>query len=132
MLKCYKLAANIDFISLVVVSLVYKKHIIMFKITDALNEEDREKKVLQMQAVFGDLKNKIDIIHSFEIGVNSRNTPFSYDVVINSEFASWKDLEAYVKHPEHQKAIALSKSIKKEKAVVDYELKPFSFLALTN
>ncbi len=97
------------------------KHIIMFKITDALNEEDRMKKALQMQNIFGDLKNKIECIHSYEVGINLRNTPFSYDVVINSEFATWEDLENYVKHPEHQKAIALNASIKKEKAIVDYE-----------
>ena len=96
------------------------RHIIMFKFND-INDDDRLQKAKRMKEVFSPLKSKIDIIQSYEIGINSKKTDFSFDVVITSEYKSWEDLETYIKHPEHQKAIKLCKYIKKEKAIVDYE-----------
>ena len=70
---------------------------------------------------FSPLKSKIDVIQSYEIGVNSKRTDFSYDLVIISTFNNWGDLDTYIKHTEHQNAIKICSDIKKEKAVVDYE-----------
>ena len=97
------------------------KHIVMFKFTDIKDDNDRLEKALQMKNIFAPLKNKIDVIKFYETGVNSKKTDFSYDFVITSVYKSWKDLETYIEHPEHQEAISLCKDIKKEKAVVDYE-----------
>ena len=93
----------------------------MFKFTDVKNEQDKLKKSKKMQDAFGSMKNKIDIVQSYEIGINSKITDFSYDVVITSTYNNWNDLETYIQHPEHQKAIKTCSDIKKEKAVVDYE-----------
>ncbi|MEA3316882.1 MAG: Dabb family protein, partial [Bacteroidota bacterium] len=71
---------------------------------------------------FSPLKSKINIINSYEIGINSKTTKFSYDIILISEYNSWEDLNAYINHPEHKKAIQLCADIKKEKAVIDYEL----------
>ena len=97
------------------------KHIIMFKFTDIKNDFERIEIFKKMQASFGPLKSKIDVIKSYEVGINSKATNFSYDLVITSEYDSWEDLEIYIKHSEHQKAINACADIKKEKAVVDYE-----------
>lgn len=94
----------------------------MFKIKHAKNDKDRLGKALQMKEIFGSLKNKINEIQFYEVGINTGKSAFAYDVVINSEFKSWEDLEKYVIHPEHQDAIMKNKMIKKEKAVVDYEI----------
>jgi hypothetical protein len=93
----------------------------MFKFIDVKNDLDKEDKIKRMQSAFGNLKSKIDIIKSYIIGVNSKQTDFSNDLVITSEYDTWDDLDYYLKHPEHQNAINLCKDIKKEKAVVDYE-----------
>ena len=93
----------------------------MFKFTDIKNDIDRSANVEKMTTSFSPLKSKIELICSYEIGVNLKNTEFSYDIAIISEFKSWVDLETYIEHPEHQKAINLCKDIKKEKAIVDYE-----------
>lgn len=97
------------------------RHIIMFKFTDVKNNVDRLEKAEKMKIAFSPLKSEIEIVQSYEFGINSRKTDYSYDVIIISEYKTWKDLDTYIKHPEHQKAIILCKDITKEKAVVDYE-----------
>ncbi len=97
------------------------RHIIMFKFKDVKNEVDKTKKLEKMKSAFSPMKSKIDVVQSYEIGINMKNTDFSYDFVITSEYKSWEDLEIYIHHPEHQKAIEICKYIEKEKAVVDYE-----------
>ncbi len=98
------------------------KHIVMFKIKHAENDKDRQEKALRMKEIFESLKNKIDVIQFYEVGINEGKSAFAYDVVINSEFNTWEDLEKYVIHPEHQDAIMMNKMIEKEKAVIDYEI----------
>ena len=97
------------------------RHIIMFKFTDVKNDVDRLEKAEKMKVLFSPLKSKIEVVQSYEFGINSKKTDYSYDVVIISEYKTWEDLNTYIKHPEHQKAISFCKDIKKEKAVVDYE-----------
>ncbi len=93
----------------------------MFKFSNIKNDMDRFEKAKKIKSVFCPLKSKIDIVKSYEIGINYKKTDFSYDVVIISEYKSWDDLDIYIKHPEHQKAIKICSKIKKEKAIVDYE-----------
>lgn len=93
----------------------------MFKFTDVKNDVDRLEKAEKMKAAFSPLKSEIEIVQSYEFEINSRKTDYSYDIVIISEYKTWEDLDTYIKHPEHQKAIILCNDITKEKAVVDYE-----------
>ncbi len=44
----------------------------------------------------------------------------NYDAVLVSEFASLADLEAYKADPRHQAVSALCKSIREDRAAVDY------------
>ncbi|MBU8892677.1 MAG: Dabb family protein [Bacteroidales bacterium] len=98
------------------------KHIVMFRFTNIEHNNERLQNAIRMKNIFGPLKNKIDFIQYYETGINIKKTDFSYDFVITSVYKSLEDLKAYIEHPEHQKAIYLCKDIKKEKAVVDYEL----------
>jgi len=93
----------------------------MFKLTDVKDNEDRMQKVDKIKSAFMPLRNIINVVESYEIAINKRDTEFSYDIAIISEYITWNDLETYLKHPEHQKAIEICKDIKKDKAVIDYE-----------
>jgi len=97
------------------------RHIIMFKFTDVKNDIDKQEKVNKMKTTFSPLRNIINVVESYEIAINLKNTAFSYDLAIISEYNSWEDLETYINHPEHLKAIKLCSDIQKEKAVLDYE-----------
>ena len=97
------------------------RHIIMFKFLEVKNEDDRLQKINRMKAAFSPLRNIINVVESYEVAINEKKTDFSYDVAIISEYISWENLEIYIKHPEHRKAIETCNDIKKDKAVVDYE-----------
>lgn len=97
------------------------RHIIMFKFTEVKNDEDRLQKTNTIKSSFLPLRNIINVVESYEVAINSRKTEFSYDIALISEFNTWNDLETYLDHPEHKKAIDICKDIEKEKAVIDYE-----------
>ena len=48
--------------------------------------------------------------------------PCAADVALYSEFASWDDLAAYQRHPEHLKVASFVQEIRLERHVVDYEI----------
>ena len=93
----------------------------MFKFIDVKNDIDKQEKANKMKTTFSPLRNIINVVESYEIVFNSKKTVFSYDLAIISEYNTWEDLETYLNHPEHLKAIKLCSDIKKEKAVFDYE-----------
>ena len=97
------------------------RHIIMFKFKEVKDDEDRLQKANRIKSAFFPLRNIINVVESYEVAINSRKTNFSYDIALISEFNTWKDLETYIEHPEHKKAIDICKDIEKEKAVLDYE-----------
>ena len=47
--------------------------------------------------------------------------PGNYDAVLISEFRSLEDLDAYKNDPRHKAVSALCKSIREDRAAVDYE-----------
>lgn len=94
----------------------------MFRFINANSDRDKLLKAKRMKEVFEPLKQKINVVQSYEIGINLKQTDFSYDLAITSTYESWDDLETYIKHPEHQNAIKACSDIQKEKAVVDYEI----------
>lgn len=93
----------------------------MFKFTDVKNDIDKLEKANKIKATFSSLRNIINVVESYEIAINSKKTAYSYDLAIISEYNNWEDLEIYLNHPEHLKAIKLCSDIQKEKAVFDYE-----------
>ena len=97
------------------------RHIAMFKLTNVKDDMDRSLQIDKMKSTFSPLRNTINVVESYEIGVNVKRTAFSYDLIIISEFNTLEKLEIYLNHPEHQKAIQICQDIKKEKAVIDYE-----------
>lgn len=97
------------------------KHIVLFRIQAYSSPIDKNNKALQIKQSFGALKTKIDEIIDYRTAINQGQNPMAYDVCIDSTFASWEALRRYTQHPEHQRAIAENKAIKKEKAVIDYE-----------
>jgi hypothetical protein len=93
----------------------------MFKFFDVKNDSERLSKAEKMKSTFSPIKSLIKVVKSYDIKINMKQTYFSYDLVIISEFDSWEDLDAYINHPEHLNAIEICGYINKEKAVIDYE-----------
>lgn len=91
------------------------RHIVLFK----MKPEAANKMEELAQALRG-LPNKIDCIEEFEAGVDIVGTSNSFDVGLNSTFASRENLDTYRDHPEHVKVVAFIKEICSDTVKVDY------------
>jgi len=94
------------------------RHIVMWKVKASENKsEDLQKLKFALEG----LPDKIGTIKNFEVGLDfSEKSEVSADIVLNSTFASKHDLDVYQKHPEHQKAVEIIRSLTVERRVVDY------------
>ena len=68
------------------------------------------------------MRDTLKEIKHLEVGINAEASPHTADVALYSEFASWDDLAAYQKHPEHLKVADFVQEIRLERHVVDYEI----------
>ena len=95
------------------------KHIVFFRFTDSDNTE-RKLKAESLAGIFSPLK-ELEWVRNYRLGINISNADYAWDVVIDSEFESSEDLDAYRESAEHQKAIASASVMKKEKCEIDYQ-----------
>lgn len=95
------------------------KHIVMFKLKgtpeERLDAATRFKNALLL------LPEKIDVLHSMEVGINS-NPDESWDVVLTAVVDSMEDVKTYAMHPDHVAAAAIVAPLKESRACVDYRM----------
>lgn len=98
------------------------KHIVMWKIDESYSSEEKAGIIEGMKKELLSLDGKIGELKSIMVLTNSPDAPESnYDVVLDTEFNSIDDLNAYQVHPEHKKVVAALSSSKKLRAAIDYE-----------
>ena len=91
-------------------------HIVMFKFKD----ENKKQNILKVKELLENLKGKIDVINSLEVGVNFDTAPRAMDLSINLTFDRVEDLNSYVINDEHQKVVEVIKNVTEYSKVVDY------------
>lgn len=98
------------------------KHIVMWKLHDFADGASKSENARRLKHRLEALPRHIPEIKFAEVGINFNASDAAYDVVLISEFESREALQAYQKHPEHQKVISeLLEKIRSKKSVVDYE-----------
>ena len=98
------------------------KHIVLWKLKDHAEGENRERNLERMQALLEALPGLIPEIKVFEVGRALEPSPTTYDLALYSEFASREGLQRYIDHPEHQKVVQYVRAITDQRAAMDYEL----------
>jgi len=98
------------------------RHVVLFKLNEKAQKENKKEILKILKTNLDNLKNKIQEIKFFEVGINILESSNSYDIALNSEFKSLEDLEKYRIHPEHQKIVDLIKIHCDQRVVVDYEI----------
>ncbi len=96
------------------------KHVVMFKLKDYPAFNERQFKLMTIKQELDGLKDKINVIQSFEIGINFNITPNAFDIVLVSEFENISDLNKYQEHPEHVRVVEIIKASTVSAAVSDY------------
>ncbi|MBE9504490.1 MAG: Dabb family protein [Proteobacteria bacterium] len=93
------------------------RHIVLFKFKEDVDEERR---TILISALNG-LRDKISLVKELEVGVDIGNKHNSYDIVLNSLFNTFDDVEAYAVHPEHLKVVDLVKEMCQSSVKVDFD-----------
>lgn len=98
------------------------KHIVCWKMTDANGKSRLENAKAAAEKILK-LKDKINVIKKYEIGINDERTSVdNYDLVLISEFENFEDLYKYQNHPEHVKLVEFLNDIRINKAAIDFEV----------
>lgn len=94
------------------------RHVVLFKFSDSSTAED----VRKVEVAFSELKEKIDLIKDYEWGTNSSpeglNQGLTHCFLVT--FASDKDRDDYLVHPDHQAFVEILKPHLDKVTVVDY------------
>ena len=68
-----------------------------------------------------DLPEKIGLVKSYEVGVDSLKSPYSFDVVLISTYNSMEDLFKYKEHDAHDEFAEYMRSVCMPIKAVDFE-----------
>jgi len=92
-------------------------HIVMFKFKPECPPET----VQAMRAGLLSLKDKIDIIRNWEVGLNVGASSRPYDLVVYSTFDSMEDVAAFRVDPDHVEVATYVRQFVEVSGTVDYE-----------
>jgi len=67
------------------------------------------------------MRGKIEFLRDLKVELDIRHGASSYDIMLITQFASMKDLEAYLIHPAHVEVAKYIASVLESAAAVCYE-----------
>ena len=95
------------------------KHIVMFK----FKEENKVENLIKAKELLEALKEKVSVIKFIEVKFNSQMADKNnFDLILDSEFESMEDLNAYQVHEDHQEVVTFIRSVVEGRACIDYEM----------
>ncbi|BEP38612.1 Dabb family protein (plasmid) [Variovorax sp. V59] len=97
------------------------RHIVMWNVSGATAEE-RQGNIERLRRCFHGLRGRIPGLLRLEVGVDASRIDYACDVVLYSEFESWKALDAYARHPEHLQVRDELEGVRIARHQVDYEV----------
>jgi len=97
------------------------QHIVLFKLNEFENEDQKAVVRNKIKQALLALKDKIGVLRFIQVGQNCKLMSPSYDIALITHFETLNDLETYRIHPEHQKVVALITANTSARAVVDFE-----------
>ena len=95
----------------------------MFKLAEQAEGLSRVENALLIKDMLEALKEVIPRIRKMEVCINHAEAlPDNYDILLDSEFDSLEDLNAYALHPEHLKVGDYIVKARTGRAAIDYEI----------
>lgn len=97
------------------------RHVVCWKLKDEVNGRSKLQNALEAKMMLEGLREVIDEIRFISVGINAPGTPEgNWDMILESEFTTLRDLETYATHPEHLKVVDFIKQITEARICVDY------------
>lgn len=98
------------------------RHIVMFKLKDFQSESKKMAASKEIIQRLDELPLKIDVIRRYKAGIDVRKLNWSYDIVLEMDFDTMADLDAYTMHPLHQEFIVFNQGYSIARSCVDFEI----------
>ncbi len=98
------------------------RHIVMFKLKEFASESEKAAAANEVLKKLDELPGAIDVIRRYKAGIDVRKLNWSYDIVLEMDFDTIADIEAYTIHPAHQVFIRFNKDYSVSKVGIDIEL----------
>lgn len=95
-------------------------HIVMWTLKAEAEGKSAAENATVMQSMLEALPAAIDVIQDFHVSTRMVATNMKVEVLLFSTFANESDLDAYQKHPEHQKCVEFIRKIVDSRNFVDY------------
>ncbi len=99
------------------------KHIVLFKLADSAegNTKIENAKILKMR--LEELNEIIPEIVKIEVRINHPDASAdNYDIILDSEFETFEDLNTYIQHPAHLRVGEFIVKVRTARAAIDYEI----------
>jgi hypothetical protein len=97
----------------------------MWTLRDSGDPRNKLESMAELKSRLLALKQEVREVRKLEVHFNSISAPQdNFEVVLESEFDSWSDMEAYQKHPAHMAIAEYVKNIRQSRAAIDYEFQP--------
>ncbi len=97
------------------------KHIVLWKLDANYTAVEKDKIKHEFRQRLTGLKDEIPELLTLEVFFNSELASSSnYDIILETIFNSIDDLNTYQHHPAHQNVVAYVKSLKQQRAAIDF------------
>ncbi len=99
------------------------KHLVTWKLDESYSTDEKTELLKEMTAQLNGLKGKVEVLKHLSVHTNSPAANASnFDLLLDTEFLSINDLNAYQVHAEHQKVVQYIRTLKLQRAAIDYEM----------
>lgn len=97
-------------------------HTVVWKLKSEALGNTKEENLKLLSEKLLDLVGKIDEIIDLKVGINSIETPSSYDFILNVLFKNKEDLDAYIVNEHHKKVGLFVREVVEQRVSIDYEV----------
>ena len=98
------------------------RHIVMFKLKEFASDSEKASAANEVLKKLDELPGAIKVIQRYKAGIDIRKLNWSYDIVLEMDFETLADIDAYTVHPAHQEFIAFNKDYSIAKICIDFEI----------
>jgi len=98
------------------------RHIVLFKLKEFGSASEKSAAANEVLKKLDELPGAIGLIRRYKAGIDVRKLNWSYDIVLEMDFDTIADIDAYTIHPVHQDFIAFNKDYSAAKVCIDFEL----------
>jgi len=96
------------------------KHIVIWKLKEHAEGADKATNALKLKAMLDTCATLVPGILKFDAVIAQDGLEATYDVILNSEFASHEDLNAYQNHPAHVAIKPFVAAVREARQCFDY------------